>query len=138
MFILSFLFVFLFSTFVGPMLSRSSLIKRPSRPKEETMRYCNVVYDADKNFYFKKKSFKQITTIYSVKMSDTVSETSSDMSRHCCKCDLNDSIGYVRSITKNCRECQRMRFCLKNTIRLNLAEDVYDLVCSLFSCSKQV
>ena len=56
----------------------------------------------------KEKSFKEIAAIYiytniSVKMSDTVSETSSDMSRHCCKCDLNDSIGYVRSVTKDCR-----------------------------------
>ena len=56
---------------------------------------------------------------------ETTFKASSDMSRHCCKCELNDGIGYVRSIAKDCRECQRMRFWLKNTIRLNLCEELY-------------
>ena len=69
-------------------------------------------------------------------MSDTESETSSDMSRHRCKCDLNHSIEHVRSITKDCRECHGKRLGLKKIIQLNLDEDAYDLVCNFFSCSK--
>ena len=69
-------------------------------------------------------------------MNDNESETSSNISRHCYKTDLYESIEHVRAITKDCRECQRMRDCLKNTIKLNLTGDVYDLVCKFCSCSK--
>ena len=69
-------------------------------------------------------------------MSDTVSETSSDISRHCYKTDLYESIEHVRSITKDCPECKRKRLGLKKIIHLNLDEDMYDVVCNFFSCSK--
>ena len=70
-------------------------------------------------------------------MSDSDSEIESiNELKHLSKDDLFVSKNYVMTLVNTCNDCKNLRDGLKKTIKLNLNEDTYDMVCKFFSCPK--